>query len=209
MESQVTLPRHCGKKQRNDNAGSLPAMRRGVCKMKRLAFWILFAVTLAVYAVMLVWTLPAITAAAGGLPPFDMRPGGYGFEDAQAFLAALSAEGRTLYLGPQHMLDLAYPALITLTLFFAIASLLPGRWGALRWVVALPALAIAVFDYLENMAVTAMLEAGPDRLTPDLVATASGWTVLKSGVSTVVMSALLLVLLVHAARWAMRRLRRP
>lgn len=174
---------------------------------KRQAFWALFAVTLAVYAVMLIWTLPAIMAAAGGLPPFDMRPGGYSFEDARAYLAALTADGRMLYLGPQHMLDLAYPVLITLTLYFAFAGLLPARWGVLRWLVPLPALPIAVFDYLENAAVTAMLEAGPDRLTPELVATASGWTVLKSGLSTIVMSALLLVLLVRAAQWAMQRLR--
>ena len=100
----------------------------------RLGFWLLFAVTLAVYATMLVWTLPAITAAAGGLAPFDMRPSGYSFDEAKAFLTALSPDGKALYLDAQHKLDAAYPALLAATLFFAIAALAPKSWGNWRWV---------------------------------------------------------------------------
>ncbi len=102
----------------------------------RLAFWLLFAATLGVYATMLGWTLPAISAAAGGLPAFDMRPGGYSFDEAKAFLAALSPEGKALYLDVQHKLDTAYPGLLAATLFFAIARWRRKSWGIWRWLLA-------------------------------------------------------------------------
>ncbi len=168
----------------------------------RRAFWLLFAVTLAVYATMLVWTLPAISAAAGGLAPFDLRPSGYSFEEAKAFLAALSPEGTALYRDVQHRLDTAYPALLAATLFFAIAALTPTGWGRWRWVLALTAIPGALFDYLENAAVAVMLDAGADRLTPEMVATASRWTAWKATATTVAMT-LLLVLL---AAWGWRKL---
>ena len=160
----------------------------------RVGFWFLFAVALAVYATMLVWTLPAITAAAGGLAPFDLRPSGYSFDDAKAFLTALSPEGKALYLNVQHKLDAAYPALLAATLFFAIAALTPKGWGGWRWVLALTAIPGALFDYLENAAVTVMLTVGADGLTPDMAATANRWTTWKSGMTTIAMTVLLILL---------------
>ena len=65
----------------------------GGIQMKVIVYWIVFAVTLAVYGTMLAWSLPTVAASAEGLMPFDMRPGGYSFAEAEAFLAALSAEG--------------------------------------------------------------------------------------------------------------------
>jgi hypothetical protein len=56
-------------------------------------FWLVVAATLGVYLVMVLWSIPRISAEAGGLPVFDLRPGGYTFEEARAFLAALSPEG--------------------------------------------------------------------------------------------------------------------
>jgi hypothetical protein len=159
--------------------------------MQRLMFWGLFGLTLAVYGAMLGWSLPTISGAAGGLVPFDMRPGGYGFADALTFVSALSTDGGRFYLHVQQKLDIAYPVLIALTLFFAIAALLPGQLGRWRWILATPAALIAIFDYLENHAVAMMIEAGPLGLTHDLVAEASQWTVLKSNTTMVVIVALL------------------
>jgi hypothetical protein len=173
----------------------------------RLAFWFLFAVTLAVYVTMLVWTLPAISAAAGGLAPFDMRPSGYSFDEAKAFLAALSPEGKARYLNVQHELDAAYPGLLAATLFFAIAALAPKRWGPWRWVLALTAIPGALFDYLENAAVTVMLTAGVDGLTPDMAATADRWTTFKSWTTSIAMTVLLVLLLVAGWRMLAARLR--
>jgi hypothetical protein len=174
---------------------------------RRLAFSLLFAATLAVYVTMLAWTLPAISAAAGGLAPFDLRPSGYTFDEAKAFLTALSPDGKALYLGAQHRLDAAYPALLSATLFFAIAALTPTAWGSWRWVLALTAIPGALFDYLENAAVTVMLTAGADDLTPDMVATADRWTTSKSWSSTVAMTILLALLVAWGWRAVAARLR--
>ena len=175
--------------------------------MLRILFWGLFGLTLAIYAAMLGWSLPTVAAAASGLVPFDMRPGGYSFADAQAFLAALSSEGAGFYVNVQQKLDIAYPGLLTLTLFFAIAALLPYRLGAWRWLVATIALPVGAFDYLENHAVAQVIEAGATGLTTELVATASQWTVLKATASTVAMSVVLALLLWRAARWLTPKLR--
>lgn len=162
----------------------------------------LVALTLALYGVMVAWSLPVIAAAAGGLMPFDMRPGGYSFAEAKAFLAALSADGRAFYLGVQHRLDTAYPAMLAVVLAlggFGLAGVGARRW--LARLIALAAMIGAAADYLENRAVAAMLNAGPDGLAPDMVAFASRWTLLKSGATTVAMVLLLVLLLL----WFLRR----
>jgi hypothetical protein len=174
---------------------------------RRLSFWLLFAATLATYGAMLVWTLPAISAAAGGLAPFDMRPTGYSHDEARAFLMALSPEGKALYLDVQHKLDAAYPGLLAATLFFATAALAPKSWGLWRWVIALVAIPGAVFDYLENAAAAVMLLGGVDGLTEDTVAAASRWTTLKSWATTVAMTVLLVLLAAQAWRVLAARLR--
>lgn len=176
--------------------------------MGRYLFWALFAVTLVVYGVMLGWSLPTVSAAAGGLVPFDLRPGGYSLEEAKQFIGALSPEGVAFYRDVQHKFDIAYPALSSLTMFFALAWLLPKRIGAWRYLVAVPALAIAVLDYLENGVVDQMLAVGAAGLTGDLVASASQWTQLKSAVTSVVMTAILLLLIWHGIAALTRRVRK-
>lgn len=168
--------------------------------MPRILFWILFSLTLATYAAMLGWSLPFVAAAAGGLVPFDMRPGGYSFAEAAQFFAALSPEGARFYLTVQQNLDIAYPGLLASTLLFALAGLLPRQLGAWRWVMAGISLPVGGFDYLENHAVAEMIEAGSGGLNTDLVATASLWTMLKAGASTLAMSVVLILLLWRAAQ---------
>lgn len=175
--------------------------------MRKLLFWSLCGATLAVYLVMALWSLPTVSAGAGGLAPFDMRPGGYSEAEARSFLAALTPSASSFYRDVQHKLDLAYPALAALTLFFAISALLPSSWGNWRFLAAAPAIFVAIFDYLENHAVDALLLAGPDA-TPAMIASASQWTMLKSLSTTVVASALLVLLIwrgVIAWRQRMRR----
>ena len=164
--------------------------------MKRLGFWSLFTVTMAFYATIVFWSLPQIAAQANGLTPFDLRPGGYTFEEAREFLSALSPSGLALYLGTQHLLDAFYPPLMSLTLFFAISALRKpiGHW---KWAIASLALPSAVFDIVENLAVGRLLEAGPSVVTPEMVSEASWWTVLKSGSTTLAMSVLLVVLAIQ------------
>ncbi len=170
--------------------------------MIKIVFWLAFAATLTVYLIMVSWSLPRISDAAGGLPPFDLRPTGYSYQEAQNFLAAISPQGNAFYRNIQHRLDLVYPALLATALFLAILLLAPARPSWLGWLLALTAVPGAIFDWLENAAVTRMLLAGPDRLTPQLADQASRWTLLKSAFSTLAMTILLVLLIV----WVFRRI---
>ncbi len=174
-------------------------------RMVRVLFWLLAAATLAVYLAMVVWTLPAISAGAGGLAPFDLRPTGYTFDEAKAFLAALSPEAGALYRDVQHRLDLVFPGLLATTVYFAIAALLPKRLGRWRFLLPLPVALAAAFDWAENAAVSRMLVAGADGITPGMVAEASRWSVLKAAASTIAYTALLALLLRAGFRRLSRR----
>jgi hypothetical protein len=138
--------------------------------MTRWVNWGLPAVTALTYGLLVMWFGPQVQAAAGGLMPFDLRATGYGVAEARDFLAALTPEGRALYLGPVRINDTVFPILFTLTLC------LPLRGKA--WVWFLPALAYGVLDLAENMAVAALLRAGPE-VADSAVALASGLTMAK------------------------------
>lgn len=157
--------------------------------MTRHAPYILLsALTLGVYLVMVLWSLPAISAAAGGLPPFDLRPMGYDTTEARAFLEALTPEGRALYAGWQHRLDAVFPAALAIWSCWTLLKLLPRR---LALVLCALALVASGADYAENAAVARLLEG----FDPDTALAASRWTVIKSMASTVVYTAMLAGLL--------------
>jgi hypothetical protein len=157
----------------------------------RLAYATLFAVTLAVYLVMVIWSLPRIAAEAGGLLAFDLRPTGYGLQDAQAFLSALSPRGNSFYLGVQHRLDLAYPGLLALTLAIGFWHLSRGAPTFLRIGLLVPAILSALFDYLENARVAGLLNSAAAGVNAEMVDAASLATVLKSLFGTIAIVSIL------------------
>lgn len=165
-----------------------------------IIFWVSLAAAAAVHAVMILWTLPAITRAAGGLSPFDLRPGGYSFAEAQAFLAALTPEGRHLYLDVQHKLDTAFPLLLAVALGSGLVRLAPAVLGRARWLLALLPVPGALFDYLENLMVGGMLRL--NGIDAEGVGAASLFTLLKSAFTGLAMT-VFLSLAVYAAvrRW--------
>ncbi len=165
-------------------------------------FWAIFAVTMAVYLTMVLWSLPHLQQLAGGLMVFDLRPLGYSLPEARGVVAALGAEGANFYLNVQLWLDLAFPGLLAIVLVLAFRKLAKG-W--LASVLSAGAILMAAFDYLENRGVAAMLRAGADALTDEMVRSASRWTVMKSASSTVVFVALLLLLLLAGWRRIKRR----
>lgn len=166
-------------------------------------FWASLAASLAIYAVMVLWSLPFIQQEAGGLRPFDLRPGGYSMAEASEFLTRISEEGRTFYLTVQHRLDLFYPALLAITLASGLWLMAPASWRIGRWLLALLPLPGMIFDYLENYLVAGLLRQSPASLDGELVAAASFVTLLKSIATTVAMVVLLLLLV----GWIMRRRR--
>ncbi|HTV71310.1 MAG TPA: hypothetical protein VMF90_22505 [Rhizobiaceae bacterium] len=170
--------------------------------VSRLA-WLCCGAMLAIYALMVLVTLPRIATEAGGLLPFDLRPLGYTHAEAVAFLSALTPAGKDIYLTIQHRLDFVFPAVFALTIAFAIVLLTPSRWGGLRWIAAaVIVIPGAIFDYLENAAVARLLKAAPEALTPELARAAHIWTLLKSAATTIAMVLVLLLLI----GWFYRRI---
>ena len=143
------------------------------------AFWLLFAATAATFLTMIFWSAPLLVELAGGEMLFDVRATGYSFDEAREYLVALGQEGRIFYLDVQWRLDSIFPALLALTLGFALPWLFPdaGNWG--RSLLIVLTYAGAVFDYLENYHVAGMMIAGPDLISPEKVAAASRATILK------------------------------
>ncbi len=165
--------------------------------MRWRLYWLLVVLTMGLYLVMVLWSLPFIAQQAGGLVPFDMRPTGYDFADAQAFLGALTPEGRVFYAGIQHRLDTVYPALLALVLVFGGLGLARGRWRWGAYLLGLAAILGAAFDYKENSVVARLLTQDVQSLSGSDVEIAVWATLLKSGLTTVAMTLLLVLLFVR------------
>lgn len=165
-------------------------------------YWVAVAATVTNYLIMVLWSLPLVSEMAGGGVPFDMRPGGYSFDDARLFLTAITDEGRDFYLNTQQFLDLFYPTLMAITIAIPLVHLVPRYWG-----LTLAGLAIAagVFDHLENSAVAVMLQVETDVLTEAMVSTASNWSLAKSISTTIALVALLVVLCIKGIAWLKTR----
>ena len=177
--------------------------------------WLVAALLVAsgvLWAVMFFGTLAHLRQLAGGLAPFDVRPLGYSYEDAQAFLSAIGPVGRAYYLDPELVLDAFYPPLYAVSRALALWWLTtPGRLreGALplawrRALVAIPILMACLDGGVENVCIAKMLRQWPD-LSPGLVQVASAATQVKLllGVLTEIsMAALAVVTVLH---WRRRR----
>lgn len=167
-----------------------------------MVFWALLLAALGLYVAMSAWTIPAITRAAGGLAPFDTRLLGYSVDEARAFLVALSDEGRRIYLGVQHRMDNAFPALYGGLLSVSIWRLSGSVTPILRAVLsAFPLIAMG-FDYLENARVRALLLADPETVPPEAIVAANSATLGKTMLGAI---AVLTILALIAARIAARR----
>lgn len=145
-----------------------------------------------IYLLMMSVTLAHIEAISGQVS-FDMRPSGYGPTEAVVLIEALGVEGREYYLSHQIALDTVYPAMLALTMIATICWLgqrVPNR-KLVRVGIALSVFC-ALFDYVENLAIIAMIWRWPEVSVP-LVYAASLATILKS-VSTTLAALLVLLL---------------
>lgn len=164
-------------------------------------FWVSFVAATLVYAAMVGWSLPRISAGAGGLLPFDMRPAGYSLDEARAFVTALSPEARGFYLSTQHLLDTLYPPLMALTLGLGLWILSPAKTTMAKLLpLGLPVLAM-IADLAENALVRDLLAIDPAKLDAGPVMMASAATVVKSLFTGLAM----ILLLVFAGLWGWRR----
>lgn len=145
----------------------------------------LFVLTMAVYLLMLLVTIPRVQSYAPDTALFDLSPTGYTHSQALTLLHSLGHAGRDAYLFPQIALDFVYPGL------FAICYSLMLIWvyskrvrsdSKFLYLAIIPALA-GLFDYIENILIIRMITAFPD-VSKGLVSTASSATLLKSAFST-------------------------
>jgi hypothetical protein len=156
-----------------------------------LAFFVLANL---LYLLMLFLTIPQVMVYARGMKLFDMMPTGYDPGYATAFLDTLGPAGRSVYLTHQLPVDLLYP------LFSALAYCLLMAWlfkklnlfeKPVFYLCLLPLVA-GLFDYLENFGIITMILKYPE-VSPVLVSTVSGFTLIKS-----MLSALFFIILILA-----------
>lgn len=155
--------------------------------------WGIIVAAVAVYLVMLLVTLPHLSALAGGVPVFDLRPTGYELQDAQGILAALGDAGRRYYLNIQQPLDTMFPLLNAATVAIALAAAFPdGNWRYFRLkkahhaaLLAIICLPVAALDLLENILVRDLLTADVSAISAEKVKIASTVTIAKSVAVTV------------------------
>ena len=145
----------------------------------------LFVVTMAVYLLMLLVTIPRVQGYAPDTALFDLSPTGYTHSQALTLLESLSHAGREAYLFPQLALDFVYPGLFaicySLTLFWVYSKRVQPN-SKLWYLAFLPALG-GLFDYVENILIIQMITTFPD-VAEGLVSASSGFTLLKSAFST-------------------------
>lgn len=172
---------------------------------RRLLLWLLAAATVAVYLTLVLVFGQRVHDGSGGLPVFDLRMEGYSLEETKTFLSVLTPEAKATYLGAVALLDTLFPALFAATLYVALLGLLQPWFGKASRFVALVAVIPSALDLLENAAVARLLQAGPDGVTAEMVATASRWTMLKWPAYLILMLATL-ALALHGW-WSRRRVR--
>ncbi len=148
----------------------------------------LAVLTAALYAGLAWIWFAQLVPEAGGLTPFDGRLLGYSYEDAQAFLVALSDQGRTVYLNDVRLLDTVFPVALGVLLAWPLWRLPGGSW---RFLAVWP-IGYVIADLWENARVAGILRADVTS-SPDVIAFASALTQTKYALLIVSMIALLLV----------------
>ncbi len=169
----------------------------------QLWFWLCALISLVLLAVMSFWSFPFIAREAGGLAAFDLRFFGYSAAQGQAFLAALSEDGRAFYLSTQHRLDFVFPVFLTASMMLAGALLFRALGSRCIQILALMYLSS---DFLENRTIAAMLRM-PDGQDSAMVDMASLWTMAKFSLIAILLVCLALGLFarIWGANWAKRQ----
>jgi hypothetical protein len=168
---------------------------------KTEARWASFLGATIIYIYMLSVSLPTLTQYAGGLAPFDMRPGGYSWQEARELLQALGPIGRDYYLTHQLIADIAFPALLALFTWQMLNFFAHGQtnwWRVVLKSAAWAAPLVLIFDYGENLLIAKMLLA--ENLAEDVVDLASMFSSAKAITTSLFLTLLLVAAFVHGLR---------
>ena len=148
--------------------------------------FILFIMTMTVYLLMLLYTIPLVESFAPNTALFDLSPSGYSYQHAMSLLEELGDEGRQIYLSRQLPLDFIYPGLFAVSyplLLIWLFSKSVKETSRVFYLAFIPVLG-GLFDYLENIYIIRMINSFPD-LSTGLVQVASTFTLLKSIFTTI------------------------
>lgn len=142
---------------------------------------LLFIITMIVYLIILLYSIPAVIAQAPGMKLFDMSPSGYNPSYAEKLLTAIGPGGREVYMKRQLPLDFIYPGLFAVTYTLMIVWLFGKRLDPKSriFLLALVPAAAGLFDYFENVGIILMLKSYPN-ISPMLVHVSSTFSILKS-----------------------------
>lgn len=166
---------------------------------------VLFAITNLVYGTILAYSIPLVLSFSPDAILFDMSPAGYSFVQAMELLQALGSDGRHAYLTVQLPIDFVYPGLFAVSyaiLLIWVFKKVCAQDSNLYWLACVPVLA-GLFDYLENVSIIMMINRFPE-LSEGLVSLASGFTIVKS-----VLTTLFFVILISALiAWAVKSVRK-
>jgi len=146
---------------------------------------LLFVLTMAVYLLMLLVTIPRVQSYVPDTALFDLSPTGYTHSQALTLLESLGHDGRNAYLFPQLALDFVYPGLFAICFSLMLIWVYSNRVRSdskFLYLAMLPVLG-GVSDYAENILIIRMITTFPD-VSNGLVSVASGFTLLKSAFST-------------------------
>jgi hypothetical protein len=125
---------------------------------------LLFSLTMAVYLIILFYSIPLVVQSAPEMKLFDVSPAGYTKEYAISLLNAIGPEGRNLYLSLQLPLDFIYPGLFIISYSMLFAWLLKKSFSIeskVYSVLFIPVFA-GLFNYAENIFIILMLKAYPE-----------------------------------------------
>jgi hypothetical protein len=155
--------------------------------------------------------LAHLSRLAGGLKPFDIRPMGYSYDEARAFLDAIGEQGRAYYLNPELVIDTIYPPLYAISRGLALWWLtIPGRVRnrplplSVRYALIAVPITMASLDVIENGCIATMIWTWPN-LAPGLVTVSSLATqvkILLGALTEALMGGLALMWLL---RWGVRK----
>jgi hypothetical protein len=163
------------------------------------------------WALMFFGPLAHLTRLAGGLTPFDIRPRGYGYAEARAFLEAIGEQGRGYYAIPELVIDTFYPPLYALSRGLALWWLtMPGRVREaplplkVRYALVAAPILMASLDLFENGCIAVMLWTWPD-LSYGLVEVSSFATRVKIMVGVFTEALMGALAVIWLMRWTIRR----
>jgi hypothetical protein len=159
---------------------------------------ILFLLSHTVLLLMMLFTFPRINAKFGS-EAFDLKTFGYSQSEAIIMLRNLDQSTIDLYLFPQlFLLDILYPILLALflsTLIIRLSNLIKIHENhVFSNLFLLPFIAM-FFDYFENIMISIML-INTTSVSSEIIKTASIFTQLKGGITTLSWSVILILLVI-------------